>query len=320
MSNSDHSSNSILASLPPADLSVLSPQLKEADLPLERVLFDEGGEIDAIYFPHGGVVSLVVGLASGQWVEAAMIGRDGVVGAAAAFGRKRAINRAIVQLAGTASVLPADVARAFADAHRPFRDLLGRNEELVLAQAQQSGACNAVHRVEQRLARWLLRCRDLVRRDELELTQEFLAEILAVRRSSVTEAAMALQDAGLITYRRGTINLLNIEGLEETSCECLQRIRSVSDMLEKVATNIPADRDSGSADHRGGRRALPIINTTTGWPRCSGASSTWLGAGLSESEALVVDHHAAGLPPPPADRTFIPSAGLSTWRGRSVPT
>jgi CRP-like cAMP-binding protein len=233
MFNSDHSSNSILASLPPADLSVLSPQLKEADLPLERVLFDEGGEIDAIYFPHGGVVSLVVGLASGQWVEAAMIGRDGVVGAAAAFGSKRAINRAIVQLARTASVLPADVARAFADAHRPFRDLLGRNEELVLAQAQQSGVCNAVHRVEQRLARWLLRCRDLVRRDELELTQEFLAEMLAVRRPSVTEAAMALQDAGLITYRRGTIHLLNIEGLEETSCECLQRIRSVSDMLEK---------------------------------------------------------------------------------------
>jgi CRP-like cAMP-binding protein len=231
MSSPDHVSNSILAALPLAEFSALAPQLKEADLPLERVLFDQGGEIDALYFPHAGVVSLVVGLASGQWVEAAMIGRDGVVGAAAAVGSKRAINRAIVQLAGKASVLPGGVARAFADANRPFRDLLTRNEELVLAQSQQSGACNAVHQVEARLARWLLRCRDLVRRDDLELTQEFLAEMLAVRRSSVNEAAMALQDEGLISYRRGTIHLLNIEGLEETACECLERIRSVSDVL-----------------------------------------------------------------------------------------
>jgi CRP-like cAMP-binding protein len=174
---------------------------------------------------------LVVGLASGQWVEAAMIGRDGVVGAAAAIGSKRAINRAIVQLVGKAFVLPAGAARAFADANTPFRDLLMRNEELVLAQAQQSGACNAVHQVEARLARWLLRCRDLAQRDDLELTQEFLAEMLAVRRTSVNEAAMALQDEGLISYRRGTIRLLNIEGLEETACECLQRIRTVSDAL-----------------------------------------------------------------------------------------
>jgi CRP-like cAMP-binding protein len=231
MSSTNHVSNSILASLPPADLSALAPQLKEADLPLELVLFDEGGEIDTLYFPHAGVVSLVVGLASGQWVEAAMIGRDGVVGASAALGSKRAINRAIVQLVGKAFVLPGGVARAFADANRAFRDLLTRNEELVLAQSQQSGACNAVHQVEARLARWLLRCRDLVRRDDLELTQEFLAEMLAVRRTSVSEAAMALQDEGLISYRRGIIRLLNIEGLEETACECLGRIRTVSDAL-----------------------------------------------------------------------------------------
>jgi CRP-like cAMP-binding protein len=231
MSSSDRFSNSILASLPPADFNVLAPQLKEVDLPLERVLFDEGGEIDALYFPHAGVVSLVVGLASGQWVEAAMIGRDGVVGAAAAFGSKRAINRAIVQMEGMASVLPAGAARAFAGANRPFRELLARCVELVLAQAQQAGACNAVHRVEARLARWLLRCRDLVQRDDLDLTQEFLAQMLAVRRTSVTEAAMALQDAGLITYRRGTIHLRNIEGLEGIACECFQRIRSVSDVL-----------------------------------------------------------------------------------------
>lgn len=227
----NHSANLILASLGTAELNALAPYLKTIDLPQQKVLFDAGDEIDAIYFPRSGIVSLVVDLASGEMVETAMIGADGVVGAAVAISSKTALSRAVVQLAGSASVLAVDRFCALANRNAAFRDTLMHHEQFLLAQAQQSAACNANHTVEARLARWLLRCRDLAGRNELELTQEYLAQMLAVRRTSVTVVARTLQQAGLIQYRRGHIQLLDVEGLRDSACECYETVRSRAELL-----------------------------------------------------------------------------------------
>ena len=239
MSNSPHQFNRLLASLAPAEMSALQPHLKVVDLPQETVLFEIGDRVDRVYFPHSGIVSLVVGLASGEMVEAAMIGRESLVGAAAALNGRMSMNKAIVQIAGAASTLDADRLRALAHQDIAFRTTLIEHEELILAQAQQAAACNAVHTVEARLARWLLRCRDLTGSDDLPLTQEFLAEMLAVRRTSVSLVANTLQKAGLLRYRRGHIRILDVEGLRECTCECYQTIRAHAGRL--LASTAPLD-------------------------------------------------------------------------------
>jgi hypothetical protein len=141
------------------------------------------------------------------------------------------LNRGIVQVAGAASILDTDVLRKLADRSVIFRTTLIRHEQALFAQAQQSAACNASHGVEARLARWLLRTRDLAGGEKLELTQEFLAQMLGVRRTSVSVVANALQNAGLIRYRRGHVEILNLEALRETSCECYGAVKSHSDRL-----------------------------------------------------------------------------------------
>jgi CRP-like cAMP-binding protein len=223
-----HSSNPILASLAAANADNLLPHLKVIELPQDLVLFESGAPIDRVYFPHGGVVSIVVGLATGEMIEAAMIGREGVVGGVAALDGNISIGRAVVQVAGTASVVDVSHARLLAEQDSSFRASLIRYEQVILVQSHQSAACNATHTVEARLARWLLRCRDLVGSDELPLTQEFLAEMLGVRRTSVSIVANTLQQAGLIKYKRGHIRVLNVEGLRESACECYERVKSLS--------------------------------------------------------------------------------------------
>lgn len=236
MTTSSHSYNQLLATLAPADMSALQPHLKLVDLAQETVLFEIGDKVDRVYFPHSGIVSLVVSLASGEVVEAAMIGRESLVGAAAALNGRISLSKAIVQIAGAASMLDAEKLRSLAAKDVVFRTRLIKHEELILAQAQQAAACNAVHTVEARLARWLLRCRDLTGSNDLQLTQEFLAEMLAVRRTSVSLVANTLQKAGLLRYRRGHIRILDIEGLRETACECYQTIKVHSDRLLGSAT------------------------------------------------------------------------------------
>jgi len=180
----------------------------------------------------------VVGLADGQMIEAAMVGRDGIVGASAALDGKVWLNRGIVQVAGASSLLEVEILRQLADKSLPFRTTLIRHEQALFAQAQQSAACNASHGVEARLARWLLRTRDLVGGSaKLELTQEFLAQMLGVRRTSVSLVAHALQNAGLIRYRRGQVEITNLEGLQETSCECYAAVKAHNDRLIGAGAN-----------------------------------------------------------------------------------
>lgn len=219
-------SNAILASLSHGDATALQPHLKQVHLESKRILFNIGDSINAVYFPQGAVVSLVVGLSTGEMVEGAMVGKDGVVGVAAALDSKIALTQAIVQLPGDALVCDAATFKGVAMQSERLLSLLFRHEQAVYAQAQQSTACMAAHDVRSRLCRWLLRARDLSGSDTLNFTQEFLAEMLGVRRTSVTFDARTLQQAGLIKYSRGKIHILDVDGLHEGACECYHTVRS----------------------------------------------------------------------------------------------
>jgi CRP-like cAMP-binding protein len=231
MAQSPYSSNLVLASLPTADIKMLLPHLRAVDLPQETVLFEAGDVISTVVFPHTGIISLVVNLATGEMIECAMVGRESLVGGLAALDSNVCISRAVMRIAGSASVVEADQARRLADRSEKFRRVLVRHEQLLLAQSQQSAACNASHTLEARLSGWLLRCRDLTGSDDLALTQEFVAQTLGVRRTSVSNVANTLQRAGFIRYRRGHIRVLDVNGIEESSCECYEAVKAMSDRL-----------------------------------------------------------------------------------------
>ena len=227
----DHLANHLLASLAADKIAALLPHLQPVELPPETVLFETGDTIQTVYFPLRGVVSVVVDLNAGETIETAMIGRDSLVGGSAAFDNQVSLNRAVVQVGGAASALNVDRFRELVQQSEPFRAKLARHEHFLLAQAQQSAACNATHALDQRLCRWLLRCRDLLDSDDIALTQEFLAEMLGVRRTSVTLVAGGLQKSGLIAYRRGHIRLLDHGGLLDGACECYGTIKAHADRL-----------------------------------------------------------------------------------------
>jgi CRP-like cAMP-binding protein len=231
MAQTPYTSNHVLASLSAADIGELAPHLRFIELPQETVLFEAADSISQVFFPHAGIVSLVVDLATGEMIEAAMIGREGVIGGLAALDTGMSVTRAVVQVAGAASTLEVERVRHLARHSAAFRATLIRHEQVLLAQSQQSAACNAVHTLEARLSRWLLRCRDLIGSEDIVLTQEFLAQMLGVRRTSVSIVANTLQQAGFIKYRRGHIRVLSLDGLRESACECYETVRSLSDRL-----------------------------------------------------------------------------------------
>jgi len=217
--------NAILASLSESDAVALRPHLKATHLQQKTVLFEAGDNIKAVYFPITAVVSLVVSLATGETTEAAMVGKDGAVGFASALDGKVSLSRAIVQLSGDAMVCEPSAFRSAALQSEKLISKIMRHEQTLFAQAQQSTACMANHEVEARLCRWLLRARDLSGSDQLPFTQEFLAEMLGVRRTSVTTVAHTLQEAGTIKYTRGRIEILNIEALQDSACECYETVK-----------------------------------------------------------------------------------------------
>jgi CRP-like cAMP-binding protein len=212
--------NRFLAALGPGDQALLTPHLRPISLERGAVLHEAGDEIDHVYFPYNGMVSLVAVMQSGATVETATIGRGGVIGATAALGSHRAFGRAVVQLPGMAARMGVAQFRVAAQESEAIRDLVVRYNDLLISQIQQSVACNALHALEARLCRWLLQTHDCVDGDAIPLTQEFLAQMLGVRRTTVTIAARLLQSAGLIRYRRGLIQIVNREGLERATCEC----------------------------------------------------------------------------------------------------
>jgi hypothetical protein len=220
------SPNRLLAALPSDVFSALAPHLKTVELKFGDVLSEAGGSIRQVYFPYAGVISLVVELDIGMMIETAMVGHDGVWNAASALDGKVSLNKGIVQMAGSAGTIEVNRLRKLANELEPFRALLIRHEQVLFAQSQQSAACNASHSVEARMCRWLLYMRDLAGNDDLMLTQDFLAQMLGVRRPSVSIVAATLQKAGLIKYSRGRIRLLNIPGLQKGACECYRTVKA----------------------------------------------------------------------------------------------
>jgi CRP-like cAMP-binding protein len=219
------SPNRLLDSLPSDVFSTLRPHLKTVELKFGDVVAEAGGPIRQVYFPYSGVISLVVELDVGMMIETAMIGHDGALNAASALDGKVSLNKGIVQVAGSAGTIEVNRLRRLANEFEPFRTLLIRHEQVLFAQSQQSAACNASHSVEARMCRWLLYMRDLAGSDDLMLTQEFLAQMLSVRRPSVSIAAGPLQKAGLIKYSRGRIRVLNDKGLQKRACECYGAVK-----------------------------------------------------------------------------------------------
>jgi CRP-like cAMP-binding protein len=233
----NHSQNSLLAILSPQVFQELQPYLKVREYEQGVVLAENGTPVTEVYFPYSGIVSLVVALKEGDMVEAAMVGRDGVVNAASALDGRVSLNKAIVQARAFLASVSVPTIVEIADQHRDLRALFIRHEQVLLAQSQQSGACNASHMTEARLCRWLLRTRDLLQSDDLNITQEFLGQMLGVQRTSISLVAGALQRAGLIRYRRGHVQILDVEGLKEAACECYETIKAHYDqMLSAYAT------------------------------------------------------------------------------------
>ena len=219
-----NSPNHFLSSLSAQDRDLLQPHLKQLQLPQGTALYRADDIISNVYFPHSGIMSMIVGVSSGQYVEAGMLGRNGVIGTGAALDGPDALNSAIAQVESSGVVIDPGVMKGLAGKSETLRMALVHQERALTAQTQQVAACNALHELEERLSRWLLQSRDLLQSDTLPLTQEFLSQMLGVQRSSVTMVARKLQEAGLIRYRRGHIHVLDADGLQDSCCECYAAI------------------------------------------------------------------------------------------------
>jgi len=231
MLTSTRPANFLLHALSDNDFALVKPQLKQVELPRGAVLYEAGEPIRRVLFPDSGIISSVVSLASGQAIEVAMIGRDTVAGGMFALDGKISLNKGVVQLPGSAWTLEVDKLRSIAEKSPTFARSLIIHEQIVFAQAQQAAACNAVHTLEARMARWLLYVRDLIDGETLHLTQEFLSQILGVQRSSVSLVAARLQQRGLIRYRRGKLSITRLDALKRVACECYDAIKAHRDRL-----------------------------------------------------------------------------------------
>jgi CRP-like cAMP-binding protein len=229
--------NRLLAALPPGDLALVAPHLQNVPLAQGALLQDQAAPIEAVYFPNSGVVSLQTVMNAGHVVGTAAIGRSGVVGSLLGTGGRGAAARAVVQVAGDAERVSASEFRQLLARSGALRELVGRYHEMLMAQLHRLVACNALHEVEQRLSRWLLQTRDRTGMDAFPTTQEFLAQLLGVRRTTVTEIANSLQQQGVLRYNRGYIEILDGKQLERIACECYGAMRTqLEDFLSDKRT------------------------------------------------------------------------------------
>jgi CRP-like cAMP-binding protein len=223
--------NKLLTSLPRDHFDRLLPNLSTISLQQGTVLYEAGDEVDQVYFPHYGMLSLLAVLRDGKAIETATVGSEGVVGAMAGLGLYKSLVRVVVQMPVSVSKIAATHFRTAAAASDSIRNLCIRYNEVLLSQARVTAACNALHPIEARFCRWLLQSADRSSSDTVALTQEFLAEMLGVRRTSVTEVARKVQNAGVITYSRGVIKILDRRALMRMSCECYETLLDQSAAL-----------------------------------------------------------------------------------------
>lgn len=218
--------NLILNSLPSREYERLTSYLEQVELPLGETLYSPEEPIRYAYFPLRGTVSIVTVLRDGGSVEAGIIGNEGMVGLPLILGTEMELNRrAQVQIAGNGLRLKASLLKAEFNKGERLHDLLLRYLHAFITQISQTAACNRVHKLEERLARWLLSCQDRLNSDEMQLTQEFIAEMLGVRRAGVSVAATQLEERGLIKHKRGYIQIFDRARLEAASCECYAIVR-----------------------------------------------------------------------------------------------
>jgi len=223
--------NRLLASLRADDYALVAPHLVHVDLERGRLLYDPGDRIDTVYFPHDGVISLMTLMENGAAIESATIGREGALGLMAAVAPRQSLSRAIVQTPCRVAKINAAQLHEAWEKSPHIRDLADRHSEALFGHAIQSVACNALHSVEARFCRWLLTCHDRISSDTVALTQEFLADMLGVQRTTVTAVARALQHKGVIRYRRGVVDIINRAGLQALTCECYSVIRGTYERL-----------------------------------------------------------------------------------------
>ncbi len=212
--------NQLLAALPDAEYQRLVPYLESVSLPLKQVLHKAGESIEYVYFPHRAIVSLIATPEKGSKVEVGLVGNEGVVGIPSVLGDNIATTTAMVQVADSGMRMEASLLKTEFGQGGVVQSLLLRYTQALYALTLQNAACNRLHQIDERLARWLLLVCERVGSNELLLTHEFIAEMLGVRRAGVTEAANRLQQAGLIRYHRGRISILNRQKLEAASCSC----------------------------------------------------------------------------------------------------
>ena len=223
--------NRLLAALPVSERRSLDADLEHVELELRQSLYEPGAPISHVYFLTDGVASLVSPLEGGEIVEVATIGDEGVVGLPVFLGADSVPLRAFCQVPGAAYRLPAEAFREASRNGKALQRLLLLYTQALFTQIAQCVACNRAHGIAQRCARWFLMTHDRMHRDQFLLTQQFLAQMLGTRRQNVTEAAGALQAAGVITYRRGLISILDRKGLEAAACECYGTIQTEYDRL-----------------------------------------------------------------------------------------
>jgi len=240
--------NHLLASLPAEVFARLAGYLRRVKLNLEEILYEPRETVHTVYFPTQSMVSLVQVMEDGSTIEAGVVGHSGIVGYAAYLGGNNSISRAIVQIPGPAIALDADICKAEFERHGALHDLLLSYSQALLTQVSQTAACNRFHLIEERLARWLLLSQDASQAAHLKLTQGFLSSMLGSRRASVTLAAGRLQQAGLIRYGRGEIEILDRENLELAACECYAAVRSEYLRLLGASSDDPAARTPDPAN------------------------------------------------------------------------
>ncbi|HEX5709573.1 MAG TPA: Crp/Fnr family transcriptional regulator [Pyrinomonadaceae bacterium] len=236
--------NHILAALPRGEYARLRAHLEPVTLAQGEALYKSGDAIQHVYFPEAAVVSLVTHMRDGATIEVALIGRDGMVGIPVLLGDDIAFEAAVVQVAGGALRLETSVLKERLKRSRnPLLVQLLLYTRALMKQVAQTAACNGRHTVEKRLARWLLMCRDRVDSDDLQLTQEFVSDMLGMRRAGVSDAAMRLQEEGFIRLSRDRISIVKREGLEEFVCECYGAVkddynRRSADERQTAATHV----------------------------------------------------------------------------------
>jgi CRP-like cAMP-binding protein len=228
--------NRLLAALPTADYERLLPNLELESLSLGGVVYESGSKLNHVYFPTNSIISLLYLMEDGSSAEIAVTGNDGLVGIALFMGGESTPSRGIVQSAGNSYRIKAAALKKEFEQGGALQHLALRYTQALITQMAQTAVCNRHHSVEQQLCRWLLLSLDRLPSNELAMTQELIANMLGVRREGVTEAAGNLQKAGLITYRRGHITVLNRPRLEKHVCECYAVVKKEYDRLLSAST------------------------------------------------------------------------------------